>query len=145
MSCSTHTPPPVDGINELDEMLRDDRNAPEPTQTDIEEWAPTSQPAKQQTQHQAARKPEIESNDRRSKASTRNNKTGRNKKTQPSSKQKTEKKVVSRSSVKERQQPSHGNSLAATTRVELKDESLAEVIHRFASLARPPSKADPAR
>jgi hypothetical protein len=36
-------------------------------------------------------------------------------------------------------------SVAATTRVELRDESLAEVIHRFASVVRAPQKADPAR
>jgi hypothetical protein len=35
-------------------------------------------------------------------------------------------------------------SLAATKRLELKDESLAEVIHRFATLARPLKNA-PAR
>lgn len=34
-------------------------------------------------------------------------------------------------------------SLSATMRVELKDESLAEVIHRFATLARPPQPQDP--
>lgn len=36
-------------------------------------------------------------------------------------------------------------SLAATRRAELQDESLAEVIHRFATLARPPQQHDPAR
>jgi hypothetical protein len=36
-------------------------------------------------------------------------------------------------------------SLAATKRLELKDESLAEVIHRFATLARPSLKNAPAR
>jgi hypothetical protein len=53
MTSLTHTPPPVDGIDEAEEFLRDHPNLIEPTQTDIEDFTgPTRQPVEQQKLHQ---------------------------------------------------------------------------------------------